>query len=67
MLELEFHFQDIYDVDMLKESKVHKRSKEKNEETQQNIKKRRRHKYKQEKLDNHFFVNIITDTLDNYL
>ena len=43
---------------MLKKSKVYKRSKEKSKETQQDIKKRRRHKYKQEKFNDYLFILI---------
>lgn len=67
VLELEFHLQDIHGVDMPKESKVRKRSREESEEAQQDTKKRRRHKCKQEKPEDHFFVNITTDTLSSCL
>jgi hypothetical protein len=67
VLELEFHLQDIHGVDMPKELKARKRSKEESEEVQQVMKKRQRRDYKQEVSEDHFFVHTTTEMMINRL
>jgi hypothetical protein len=63
VLELEFHLQDIHGVDMPKQSKACKRSREESEEAQPAPKKRQRRKYKQEVSEDRFFVNTTMEMM----